>query len=151
MPLNFPSSPTNGEVFNGFTWDESAGVWKKTSPPGPTGPTGPSGPAGPTGPTPSLLLEETAVQTADYTLALTDALKVVPMNGTNLTLTVPTNSLRPFPLGTVVTVYNLNSTVLTIVGASGVTVRNAGGLTQYDEASLRKRGTNEWVLVGNVI
>ena len=29
MTLNFPSSPTNGQLFNGFVWDASAGVWKK--------------------------------------------------------------------------------------------------------------------------
>ena len=29
MALNFPNSPANGDVFNGFVWDEAAGVWKK--------------------------------------------------------------------------------------------------------------------------
>ena len=30
MPLNFPSSPTNGQVYEQFTWDAAAGIWKNT-------------------------------------------------------------------------------------------------------------------------
>ena len=53
MPLNFPSNPTNGQVYDRFFWDASAGIWRTSGPIGPTGPTGPSvtGPTGPTGPT----------------------------------------------------------------------------------------------------
>ncbi len=29
MPLDFPSSPVNGQVYNGYYWDASSGVWRK--------------------------------------------------------------------------------------------------------------------------
>jgi hypothetical protein len=95
-------------------------------------------------------LTETTTRTANYTLALTDQGKVVPMDGTDLDLTVPLNSNVAFPVGSVVNVYNLNSTDGTIAGDSGVTVRNDGDLAQYGEVSLRKRGTDEWVVAGNL-
>ena len=99
----------------------------------------------------SLLLVETEEQTADYTLVLADANKVVNMNksGTG-TLTIPTNASVEFPIGTVVNVYNRSSSDLTIAGAGGVTLRNGGALAQYAEVSLRKRATDEWVLAGVV-
>jgi hypothetical protein len=97
-----------------------------------------------------LLLTETTTRTANYTLALTDQGKVVPMDGTDLDLTVPTDAAVAFPVGSVVNVYNLNSTDVTIAGDSGVTVRNDGDLEQYAEVSLRKRDTDEWVVAGNL-
>lgn len=94
-------------------------------------------------------IEETTVRTANYTLAIADAGKIVPMNKSGAaTLTVPTNASVAFPVGTVVGVYNQSSDAVTVAGDSGVTVRNAGNVGQYSEASLRKRATNEWVMVG---
>ena len=92
-------------------------------------------------------LTETATRTANYTLALTDINRIVPMNGSNLSLIIPTDATVNFPLGSVVTVYNLNSTNV-VISASGVTVRNTEAVRQFREASLRKRGTNEWVMIG---
>jgi len=141
-----PVGPTGPTGAAGPTGPEGG----PTGPSGPPGPTGPTGPRGPTGPTSSLLLEETPTRTENYTLSLTDAGKVVPMDGPSLTLTVPLDNLVNFPTGTIVNVYNLASTNLTIQGSIGVIIRNAGSLAQYGEVSLRKRGTNEWVLAGNV-
>ena len=95
-------------------------------------------------------LVETLQKTSNYTLAIGDINTVVLMNGSNLTLTVPTNASVAFPVGTIVNVYNANSTDVTIVGDSGVTVRNAGDLGEFGEVSLRKRGSDEWVLAGDV-
>jgi hypothetical protein len=39
---------------------------------------------------------------------------------------------------------------VTIQGDTGVTVRNAGLLAEFGEVSLRKRGTDEWVVAGNL-
>ena len=98
---------------------------------------------------PSTTIEETTTRTADYTLAIADAGKIVPMNKASAaTLTVPTNASVAFPVGTIVGIYNLASDAVTVAGDSGVTVRNAGTINQYAEASLRKRDTNEWVMVG---
>lgn len=97
------------------------------------------------------LILETAEKTADYTLALADADKVVLMNKTGAaTLTVPTNASVEFPIGTIIGVYNTSSDAVTIAGDGGVAVRNAGSLAQYGEVSLRKRGVDEWVLAGAV-
>ena len=97
------------------------------------------------------LLVETAEKVADYTLALVDAGKIVAMNKAGAAvLTVPTNAAVAFPVGAVVGVYNLSVDAVTIAGDGVVTVRNAGDLPQYGECSLRKRGTDEWVLVGDV-
>jgi hypothetical protein len=97
------------------------------------------------------LFTETDVKTADHTLVLTDANKVVPMNkATPGTVTVPLNSSVAFPIGTVIGVYNLSDELVEVKGAAGVTVRNDGFLDQYIEVSLRKRATDEWVLAGLV-
>ena len=99
---------------------------------------------------PLLLVEN--VQTANYTLALDDVSRVVAVDsGSNLTVTVPTNAAVAFPVGSVVNVYRAGSGQVTVEGASGVTVRNEGDISdQFGEVSLRKRGANEWVLVGQV-
>lgn len=95
---------------------------------------------------------EATERTTDYTLALTDAGLIVPMNKTGAaTLTVPTNAAVAFPVGTIIGVFNLSSDDVTVAGDAGVTVRNAGIVEQYAEARLRKRDSNEWVLTGEVI
>jgi hypothetical protein len=96
-------------------------------------------------------LTETDTRTTNYTITLNDINKVVPMNGTSLTVTIPNSTTTDFPLGSVVAVYNLASTDVNVVGAGGVTVRNSGLIDQYGEVSLRKRGANEWVLAGGVV
>lgn len=97
------------------------------------------------------LILETAEKTADYTLADGDQDKVVLMNKTGAAiLTVPTNAVVAFDVGTIIGVYNISSDAVTIAGDAGVTVRNAGDLSQYGEVSLRKRATDEWVLAGAV-
>ena len=96
---------------------------------------------------------ETAAQTSNYTLALTDDGLVVLMNVTgSSTLTVPPNSAVAFASGTVITVYNMSASNCVITAGSGVTIRNLsnGVVSQYGEISMRKRDTNEWVLVGAV-
>ena len=94
------------------------------------------------------LVEETTVRTADYTIALTDAGKVVPMNKTGAaTLTSPLTATVAFPVGTVLYVYNMSSSDVTVAAAGGVELRNGGDIVQYGQVTLRKRATNEWVLV----
>lgn len=93
-------------------------------------------------------------RTASYTLILADASKIVEMNvGTANTLTVPPNSSVPFPIGTIIGVDQIGAGQTTIVPGSGVTIRSAGSLMklkeQYSSVTLRKRATDEWVLVGD--
>jgi len=88
----------------------------------------------------------------NYTLALSDVAKVIAINNSaTATVTVPPNSSVAFPIGTVINVYAMTANSVQIVGGDGVTVRNAGTIAdQFVEVSLRKRGTDEWVLSGNV-
>lgn len=100
---------------------------------------------------PLLFVEKSA--SADYTIDVSDVSKVVAIsNATSaVTITVPTDSAQPIPLGAVVNVYRNTSETVTIVGDSGVTVRNAGAIAnEYGEVSLRKRGANEWVMIGEI-
>jgi hypothetical protein len=98
---------------------------------------------------PRLIVEN--VQSSNYTLSLSDINKVISMNNSNsASVTIPTNSTVEFPIGTVINVYR-QGTASVVIQGSGVTIRNSGSMNdQYAEISLRKRDTNEWVLVGNV-
>ena len=130
--LDFPASPVDGQVYGNYVWDDTIGVWKLL----------PESMAAP-------VILETEEKTTAYTLALADAGKIVQMNASGaVNVTVPTNSSAPFPVGTIIGVYNRSSSNATVVRDSGVTVRNAGPISQYGEASLRKRATDEWVMVG---
>jgi hypothetical protein len=170
MALDFPNTPVDGEIYEQFYWDATAGIWRNrqivaeldnlfdVNAPSPLN--GDILAYDGTNWVSSLLnaesfgpkfLTETSQKTENYTLQIGDINKVVLMNGSNLTVTVPTNTSVAFPLGTIVNVYNANSTNLTILGASGVTLRNANVITQFRELSMRKRGTNEWVLAGGVL
>ena len=104
-----------------------------------------------------LYLQEN-VQTASYTLALSDLNKVVAMNNsTAADLTIPNNAGQntsvAFPVGSVINVYRMTDSGVTIIPADEtVIIRNAGLIyQQYTEISLRKRGLNEWVASGNII
>lgn len=95
------------------------------------------------------------VQTASYTLVLADAGKVVEMNvasGNNLT--VPLNSSVAYPVGTVIAIHQYGAGQTTVVATGGVTINSPSAklkLTgQYSSGALRKRGTDEWVLTGDI-
>ena len=94
-------------------------------------------------------------QTASYTLALTDANKLVEMNvGSANNLTVPLNSVVSFPTGTQILLSQYGSGQTTIVATGGVTINSSGGKlklnTQYSGATLIKIATNEWYLFGDI-
>lgn len=94
-------------------------------------------------------------QTASYTLALTDADKLVEMNvATANNLTVPLNSSVAFAIGTKIDLAQYGAGQTTVVATGGVTVRSAGGAlklaVQYSGASLVKIATNEWYLFGDI-
>jgi hypothetical protein len=87
-----------------------------------------------------------------YTLALTDAGKIVEMNRASAnTVTIPPNATIAFDVNAVVDIVQYGAGQTTIAAGSGVTVRSAAGLkiaAQYGGVSAYKRGTNEWVVVG---
>lgn len=94
-------------------------------------------------------------QTGSYTLVLADQGKLVEMNVASANdLTVPPNASVAFPINTRIDIVQYGAGTTTIVPGSGVTIRSEGGAldmaAQYTAASLYKRGTNEWVLVGAI-
>ena len=97
-----------------------------------------------------------ATFTAQHTLALSDANKVVELNfsGGSNNLIIPTNTAVAFPSGTIITLTQYGTGQVIIVPDTGVTLRSSGGKTkttgQYSVATLYKRDTNEWYLYGDI-
>jgi hypothetical protein len=120
---------------------------------GPTGPTGPIGATGSTGPSgsPGLVIN---AQTVSYTLVLADASKLVEINNASANnLTVPLNSAAAFPIGTQVSLLQTGAGQMTVVATGGVTINATPGLklrAQWSSATLVKRNTDTWVLVGDL-
>lgn len=91
-----------------------------------------------------------------YTLVLSDAATTVETNNAAVnTLTVPPNSEVAFPVGTVVRLVQYGAGQTTVAAGAGVTIRSPGAALklsgQYAQATLVKRGTDEWILGGNVV
>jgi len=94
-------------------------------------------------------------QTADFTLAAADAGKNMDCaSGSAFTITVPSNSNVALPVGYSVGVVQADGNKVTFSGQSGVTIQSSGGLLstngQWSAATLYKRATDEWVLVGDL-
>ena len=90
-----------------------------------------------------------------YTLALTDDGKVVEMNNASAnTLTVPPNSSVAFPVGSQILVLQTGAGQTTLVAGAGVTVNSKDGnlklSAQWCAATLIKRATDVWVVVGDL-
>lgn len=90
-----------------------------------------------------------------YTLVLSDAsLKLVELsNASPITLTVPLNSSVAFPVGSQINIIQTGAGQVTVAGAGGVTVNATPGLklrAQWSAATLIKRATDTWVLVGDL-
>jgi hypothetical protein len=69
------------------------------------------------------------------------------------TLTVPLNSSVAFPVGTKIDILQVGAGQTTVAGAAGVTVNATPGLklrAQWGSATLIKRATDTWVLVGDL-
>lgn len=120
---------------------------------GPTGATGVTGSTGATGPLTGTLSINT--QTGDYTLVLGDAAKIIELNKASaIVLTVPAFASVALPIGTIIDIVQIGAGQASVAGAVGVTVRSSGTktklTTQYSGATLYKRGTDEWVLMGDI-
>jgi hypothetical protein len=94
-------------------------------------------------------------QTASYTLALTDAGKMVTMTvGSANNLTVPPNSSVAFPVNTRIDLLQYGTGQTTVVAGAGVTIYSSGSKLklsgQYSGASLWKKASDTWVLIGDI-
>lgn len=97
--------------------------------------------------------ENAQVGTA-YTLALADVGRMVTLNNAAaITLTIPTNATVAFPVGTRIDILQYGAGQVTVGGS--VTIRSAGSKLklagQYSGATLWKRATNEWALIGDIV
>lgn len=96
----------------------------------------------------------TSAQNASYTLVLADKAKIVEMGvGSANNLTVPPNSSVAFPVGSQINILQTGAGQTTVVAGSGVTVNATPGLklrAQWSYATLIKRATDTWVLVGDI-
>lgn len=91
-----------------------------------------------------------------YTLAISDAGRVVELNNASaITLTVPNNSTVAIPIGARIDLLQTGAGQVTISPAGSVTVNAKGAATkitgQWSAATLIKRSTNTWVLIGDVV
>jgi hypothetical protein len=133
-----------------------------TGPTGSTGPTGvgPTGPAstvtGPTGAAGSFSdAQSISSRTADYTLTLADAGRLVTMNGSTgtLTIAVPSDSSVAFPAGTHVDVARLGAAAVRVTGAAGVTINATPGAnlrSQFSAGTIILYASNTWLFVGDL-
>jgi hypothetical protein len=89
-----------------------------------------------------------------YTVVATDRDKMVELaNASAITLTVPTNAAAPMPIGSQINIIQTLAGQVTVAGASGVTVNATPGLklrAQWSSATLVKRGTDSWILIGDI-
>jgi hypothetical protein len=97
---------------------------------------------------------ENAQTGTTYTLVLSDAGKMVTLtNASAITLTIPTNASVAFPVNTRIDLLQYGAGQVT-VGGAGVTIYSSGSklkLTgQYSGASLWKKATDTWVLIGDI-
>lgn len=92
---------------------------------------------------------------ADYTLSTNDKSKVKTCTNTDpITITVPTNALVPFAVGTQIAVLRNGTGTVTFAGASGVTVNSVDAKLaikgQYGSAALVKTAVDVWQLIGSL-
>lgn len=159
---------TTGKYFVRYdaNWIE-IGVQGERGPTGSTGPastvTGPTGGVGAastvTGPTGGVGSFSDAqlinAQTTGYTLALSDAGKLVTLNASTGTINVviPPASSVAFATGTHVDLARLGAAAVTVTGATGVTVNATPGSklrAQFSAGTAILYAANTWLVVGDV-
>ena len=99
------------------------------------------------------LLTQNAQTGTTYTFVLADSSKLVEFSNTSaITVTVPLNSSVAYPIGSQIMILQTNTGQVTVAGAVGVTINSNPGLklrAQWSSATLIKRATDTWVLVGD--
>ena len=89
-----------------------------------------------------------------YTAVLADNGKMVEMgNASANTFTVPLNSSVAYPIGAQINILQTDVGQTTVVATAGVTINATPGLklrTRWSSATLIKRGTDTWVLAGDL-
>lgn len=95
-----------------------------------------------------------AAKTTSYTAVLADSGKQIQMNGASLTFTIPANASVAYPVGTALTVVNLNASNLTIaittdtMTLAGSTTTGSRTLSQNGMATAVKMSATSWLING---
>ncbi len=94
-------------------------------------------------------------KTASYTLdTLVHQDSVIEMNSTSpMTFTIPTNATLAWPIGASMDIFQTNTGEVTIDAVVGVTLNRTPGnklRTQWSSATILKRGTDSWILYGDL-
>jgi hypothetical protein len=87
-----------------------------------------------------------------YTTVLADANKLVTLDSTGISVTIPLASSVAYPTGSQIHLYQSGTGQATVVGDTGVSVNSSNGLktrTQYSVATVIKVAVNSWVLIGD--
>jgi hypothetical protein len=98
----------------------------------------------------------TDIADTTYTLVLNDGgTEKHTTSGSATTVTIPADATTNFPLGTTIVVTQTGAGVLTVQGATGVTVNgtSAGSVAcaaRYQGLKLTKRATNVWIVSGAI-
>lgn len=90
-----------------------------------------------------------------YTFVLTDANNTMVEfnNVSSITATIPLNSSVAYPVGSQIQLLQTGAGQVTVAATGGVTVNGTPGLklrAQWSGATLIKRGTDTWVLLGDL-
>jgi hypothetical protein len=96
----------------------------------------------------------TNARTSSYTLVLSDQSKMIEINSASATtLTIPSDSSVNFPVGTYIVVLQTGSGQITIAGSGFTPDATPGRKTRtlWAMATLIKRGTNLWVIAGDLV
>jgi hypothetical protein len=93
-------------------------------------------------------------QTVDYTLVLSDAGKLVECNkSTQFNITIPTNALVAYPIGTQIQFLQTGAGQISFAGG-GIALNGTPGTktrAQWSSATLIKRATDTWVVIGDLV
>jgi hypothetical protein len=98
-------------------------------------------------------------KTSSHNLELSDAGRTIQMNATGAnTVAIPPNSIVPFPIGTQIAFVQigLGQTSFASLGTGAATVEilsknsNRRISSRYSPATLIKRDTNTWILIGDL-
>jgi hypothetical protein len=107
---------------------------------------------------PKVNLDFNAQAGTTYTFVLADNGKMITANNSSAqTYTIPPNSSVAFPVGTQINVIQIGSGQVTFAIGSGVTIVSTGAASaapklraQYSSATLIKRDTDLWYVVGDI-
>jgi hypothetical protein len=106
--------------------------------------------------TTTITINNATLTSNNYTLLLTDAGKVIEINSSSAnTITIPTNTVVAFPIGSTLDIIQTGTGQTSIVGADGtVILQSPGGkvklTSQYSAVTIYKRSTNTWALMGDL-